>query len=186
LNYGVYRNLKHLVWTSSYFSTIFAIFQILEIHNQYFLEKKIRWARSKQIRAETAQAGPVLPAGARETKLKRPDEWAPLVSGRGRLKGYAATSSVGLSRDQRLPAVVFLRPRAVIAETLARSGPHRGSPRVAAGRREGDGADAGLSATSGMALERRLALRSIDSIRDSVNRGEVRTAISDVPDKEEG
>jgi hypothetical protein len=37
-----------------------------------------------------------------------------------------------------------------------------------------------------MALERWLALRSIDSIRDSIYRGEVRTVISDVPDKEEG
>jgi hypothetical protein len=37
-----------------------------------------------------------------------------------------------------------------------------------------------------MALERRLALRSIDSIRNNVYRGEVWTAISDIPDKEEG
>jgi hypothetical protein len=41
-------------------------------------------------------------------------------------------------------------------------------------------------ATSGMALERRLELGSIDSIRDSVYRGEVRAVISDVPDREEG
>jgi hypothetical protein len=38
-------------------------------------------------------------------------------------------------------------------------------------------------ATSGMALERRLELRSIDSICDSIYRGEVRAAISGVPDR---
>jgi hypothetical protein len=41
-------------------------------------------------------------------------------------------------------------------------------------------------ATSEMALERRLELGSIDSIRDSVYRGEVRAAISGIPDREEG
>jgi hypothetical protein len=37
-----------------------------------------------------------------------------------------------------------------------------------------------------MALERRLELGSVDSTREGVYRGEVRTAISDVPDKKEG
>jgi hypothetical protein len=37
-----------------------------------------------------------------------------------------------------------------------------------------------------MALERRLELGSVDSFCEGVYRGEVRTAISDVPDKKEG
>jgi hypothetical protein len=39
-------------------------------------------------------------------------------------------------------------------------------------------------ATSGMALERRLELGSVDSIRDGIYRGKVRTVISDVPARE--
>jgi hypothetical protein len=44
----------------------------------------------------------------------------------------------------------------------------------------------GLSATSGMALERRLEPGGVSSIRDDVYRGEVRVAISGIPGKEEG
>jgi hypothetical protein len=39
--HGFRRNLNQLIWTRNYFSIIFTIFQILEIHNQYFLKKNI-------------------------------------------------------------------------------------------------------------------------------------------------
>jgi hypothetical protein len=117
--------LKHLIWTRSYVSTIFASSQT------YSKVKKVSWKKNgagwnHAGLGGTALGRPIRSRSAREQRLT-PGERGPSVSWRGRSNRYAERRTVGSRGDRRPSAIFLLWPRADMPETLAGAagtGPH--------------------------------------------------------------